>query len=362
MPLSRLDKRSRETAQSEELSKLSPEYEEYCTKDSEALIKILKLRVWYPIFKGLSFSKKKFIKALNDITLTIRQGEVFSLVGESGCGKTTLGKAIARLVRITSGKILFNLNGNEIDLTSLNDKEFRKYRRYIQVIFQDPYESLNPRLKVRDIVAEPLLVHKIVNNRKDLERYVIDILEKVQLTPAEDFLDRYPYELSGGQRQRVAIARALVLRPRFVIADEPISMLDVSLRADILNLMMDLKEQFNLTYLYITHDIATARYVGNRIGVLYLGFIVEIGDSDKVVLDPSHPYTKALISAVPTVDSIHKITAVPIKGDVPPNPVDLPEGCPFYPRCVYARDKCARERPPIVKIDEEHFVACWYPL
>ncbi len=344
-----------------DLAPISEEYERYCAQDSEALLKIVKLRVWYPLFRGLSFSRK-YVKALNDVTLTIRQGEILSLVGESGCGKTTLGKAIARLVKITRGKIILNLDGNEVDIASLSDKEFHRYRRYIQVIFQDPYESLNPRLKVRDIIAEPLIVHKIVRDKKELEKYVIKMLEQVQLTPPEDYLDRYPHELSGGQRQRVAIARALILRPRLVIADEPISMLDVSLRADILNLMMDLKDQFNLTYLYITHDIATARYVGNRICVLYLGFIVEIGDSDKVVFNPSHPYTRALIAAVPTVDSNRKITDIPIKGDVPPNPIELPEGCPFYPRCIYAREKCARERPPIVKIDDEHFVACWYPL
>ncbi len=346
------------------LQPLSPEYEEYVAKDSEALVKVIKLRVWYPLVRGLIISKKKvkYVKAVNDVTFTIRQGEIFSLVGESGCGKTTLGKAIARLVPITSGSVMIYLDGREVDFAKLNDKEVRAFRRYVQVIFQDPYGSLNPRLKVRDIILEPLQVYGVTKNREEAEKMVKRMLEQVQLTPPEDFLDRYPHELSGGQRQRVAIARALILRPRLVVADEPISMLDVSLRADILNLMMDLKEQLNLTYLYITHDIATARYVGNRIGVLYLGFIVEIGDADKVVFNPAHPYTRALIAAVPTVDLEKKITDIPIKGDVPPNPIDLPEGCPFYPRCIYARDKCAKERPPLIKIDEEHFVACWYPL
>jgi len=348
----------------ETLAPLSQDYIKYCLEDPNAILKIINLRVWYPVAKGLLsiFGKKQYIKAVNDVTLTIRKGEVFSLVGESGCGKTTLGKAIVRLVPITSGSIILKLNDREVDLAKISEKEFNKYRRYIQVIFQDPYESLNPGLKIKDILMEPLIIHKVCKSKREMYNMVKEILEQVHLTPPEEFMEKYPHELSGGQRQRVAIARALILRPKIVVADEPISMLDVSIRADILNLMMELREKFNLTYIYITHDLATARYVGDRIGVLYLGFLVEIGPSDDVVFEPAHPYTKALLAAVPSVDGTASLDDIPIKGDVPPNPLNLPKGCPFYPRCIYAKEKCANERPPLVKVGDEHFVACWYPL
>ncbi len=349
----------------EVLAPVSEEYLDYCLNDKDALLKIVRLRVWYPLARSLIQllkRSKEYIKAVNDVTLTIRKGEIFSLVGESGCGKTTLGKAIARLVPLTSGDIFLRLDDREVNIAKLPDKEFNKYRRYIQVIFQDPYESLNPDLKIKEILMEPLMIHKVCKSKQEMYRIVKEILEQVQLIPAEEFMEKYPHELSGGQRQRVAIARALIIRPKLVIADEPISMLDVSIRADILNLMMELKEKFNLTYLYITHDLATARYVGDRIGVLYLGFLVEIGPSDDVVFEPAHPYTKALLAAVPSVDGTSSLDDIPIKGDVPPNPLNIPKGCPFYPRCVYAKEKCEKERPPLRKIDGEHFVACLYPL
>jgi peptide/nickel transport system ATP-binding protein len=302
-----------------------------------------------------SFGSKKtrYLKAVDDINFNIMPGETFGLVGESGCGKTTTGRLVIHTIRPTSGQIFFE----GTDLSTVHDKESLKVLALkMQMIFQDPYEYLSPWLKIKETLAEPLLIHK--NVAEDLiEPKVREVMELVGLTPVDMILPKYSYQLSGGQRQRVMIARALMLNPKFIVADEPVSMLDVSIRVGVLNLLRDLKKKFNLTSLFITHDIAISRYMCDRIAVMYLGKIVEMGTAEEVIADPQHPYTQALITAVPLPDPTIKNIELPIKGRIPSSASNLPPGCRFSPRCPYG-ESCKEEEPELVEISKDRYVMC----
>jgi peptide/nickel transport system ATP-binding protein len=315
------------------------------------LIKVQNLKKLFPVRKGLFARRVDHIHAVDDVSFEIAEGEIFGLVGESGCGKTTLGKLLVRLLNPTSGQIL--LEGR--DITQLKGKEEKKFRRMAQMIFQDPYESLNPRFTIFDAIAEPLVIQDIATPR-EREDLVARALEIVDLEP-EDFFFRFPHELSGGQRQRVAIARALVTEPRFVVADEPVSMLDVSIRAGVMNLMLELRDRFNLTCLFITHDLAVGRYMCDKIAVMYLGKIVEIASKEELISNPQHPYTKALLSAVPIPDPAQKRERVKIRGRVS-TPINPLPGCRFAPRCPHCRDLCREKDPMLEKIRRGHYVSC----
>ncbi|WGS64425.1 ABC transporter ATP-binding protein [Marinitoga aeolica] len=324
---------------------------------SDALIEVKNLKKYFPLKRSISEfltgKEQKYVKAVDDISFTIKKGETLGLVGESGSGKTTTGRMVLRLLEPTSGTIKIN----DIDITSLSNEELRKFRKKIQIIFQDPMAALNPYMKIGEAIRHALQIHKIGKNYSEQKKLVYEIMERVNLKPAEEYYNRYPRDLSGGQRQRVVIARALVLKPEFVVADEAIAMLDVSVRSQLLKLMIDLKEEFNLTYLFITHDLATTKYICDRIAVMYLGKIVEIGTFEDIYRNPAHPYTKALISAVPEPDpKLQKKKIIP-KGEVP-NAVNPPKGCRFHPRCPYAMDICKVEEPQTIKLDDQHEVSC----
>jgi len=321
-----------------------------------AVIKVTDLIKWFPVrtgfFSTIFSSKQQFLRAVDGISFNIREGEIFGLAGESGSGKTTTGRVLLRLIEPTSGSVLFK---NE-DLTTLTEAELKPLRQKIQMIFQDPYESLNPRMTISDIISEPLNVQGI-GSETEREEKVRMVLEAVELIPPEEFLYRYPHELSGGQRQRVAVARAFILDPEFIVADEPVSMLDVSIRAEILNLMFSMVEKYSTSFLYITHDLALARHVCDQIAIMYLGKIMEKASTEKIVYEPLHPYTKALISAVPVPDPTAERIEVVIKGEIP-SPINPPPGCRFHTRCPIAEKICREKEPPLIDVGGEHMVAC----
>ena len=324
------------------------------------LIEVKNLKVYFTVRPSI-FSKKKIVKAVDGVDLSIGEGEILTLVGESGCGKTTLGKAIAGLVKPTSGKILFKGK----DLTELSKREFLEYRRSVQIVHQDPYASLNPTKSVFQILSFPLVRWRIVKSRSELRDKVKELLELVGLTPPEEFINKYPHQLSGGQRQRVAIARAISVNPKVIVADEPITMIDVSLRLGILDLMLDLRKRLGTAYLFITHDFGAARYFsakgGGKIAVMYLGKIIEMGPAEEVIFNPLHPYTQALLSAVPVPDPEISRKKKPLKLrslDIP-SPLNLPPRCKFHTRCPYYMSRCAKEEPPLIEVKSQHYVACW---
>jgi peptide/nickel transport system ATP-binding protein len=319
------------------------------------LVKVEGLKAYFPVSMSVMRQAKSFIHAVDDISFDIPEGKSLALVGESGCGKTTTGKLLARLYKPTAGRILLRDNGDLVDLVTLKGKSLKRFRRHVQMIFQDPYESLNPRLTIFDTVAEPLMVQNI-GTLQEREQRVAMLLEKVGLIPASSFMFRYPHELSGGQRQRVAIARALVVEPRFIVADEPTSMLDVSIRTGVMTLMMDLAKDLGLSYLYITHDLAVARYTSHEIAVMYMGKLVERGETEMMLSNPLHPYTQALISAVPIPDPSVQRPPPTIKGGIS-QPIDPMPRCRFYDRCPKQYDACEKE-PPAVKVDGRQ-VMCW---
>lgn len=304
-------------------------------------------------FKTLLTKTTPVVHAVEDVNFSIKKDAVFGLVGESGCGKTTTGRLILRLIEPTEGKILFK----GVDVTSLPDREMRRMRSKMQIVFQDPYESLNPRMSIFDIVAEPLRIQKIAKNESEVHQKVVQILEDLDIVPPEEYIYRFPHELSGGQRQRIAIARAFVLHPEFVVADEPLSMLDASIRSEVARLLLSIVKKFHCSFLYITHDIALARYMCDHIAVMYLGNIVEKGETDDVVEKPQHPYTEALLAAVPVPDPTARRTEVVIKGEVP-SAVNPPSGCRFHTRCPYAWDRCKKEEPKLLPTEGSRVVAC----
>jgi len=324
----------------------------------EKVLRVHGLKKWFPVrkeFLALILGREQeYVKAVDGVDFDVNLGEILCLVGESGCGKTTTARTILRLIEPTEGSIQYH----EKEITTLDKEELRKVRTKMQIIFQNPFEVLDPRMSVKSLVGEPLEVNNLVSNERELEQRVFEALREVRLTPPEDFARRFTHELSGGQLQRVAIARSLILRPDFMVADEPVSMLDASIRTEIINLMTELQRLHGLTYLYITHDIAQARYIGNRIIVMYLGKIVEEGLVEDVIQEPLHPYTKALISNIPVPDPTTKRKRILLSGETP-TPIDLPRGCRFHPRCSEASEECKREEPELQEVKKNHWVACY---
>lgn len=320
---------------------------------SEPLVRVRGLKMHFPIFEGVFVRREKArVKAVDGLNFDIFPGETLGLVGESGCGKSTTGRALVQLYKPTAGEVFFD----GVDLTKLGRSEMHDQRRHLQMIFQDPYGSLNPRMTVGDIIAEPLRVHKLASGTES-QRRVQDLMEIVGLDPR--FVRRYPHEFSGGQRQRIGIARALASNPRFIVCDEPISALDVSIQAQIMNLLEDLQQEFGLTYLFIAHDLAAVRHISDRIAVMYLGNMVELATGERMYEAPMHPYTQALISAVPIPDPEIEATRqrIVLKGDVP-SPLNPPSGCVFHTRCPFAWERCKREMPAFHEAEPNHFVAC----
>jgi oligopeptide/dipeptide ABC transporter ATP-binding protein len=293
---------------------------------------------------------REFVRAVEQVDLTIRPGETLGVVGESGCGKSTLGRLLLRLLEPTSGEVIFD--GRQ--LAALSARELRALRREMQIVFQDPYGSLDPRMRVGAIVAEGIEIHRLARGKR-VREMVAQLLQEVGLRP--EHADRYPHEFSGGQRQRIGIARALSVEPRFIVCDEPVSALDVSVQAQVINLLQDLQRKLGLTYFFVAHDLRVVAHLSHRIAIMYLGRIVELGPRDEILSDPRHPYTRALLSAVPNPDPDRRSRRVVLEGDVP-SPIAPPPGCPFHPRCAYAEDRCRRERPELIEGIRGHAVAC----
>ena len=317
---------------------------------SDTLLRAEDLKIYYPV-AGSGFGKKEFVKAVDGVTFEVKKGEVFGIVGESGCGKSTLGRGVCKLENLTSGHVY--LDGE--DITEYNDRRMRSIRKKVQMVFQDPYASLNPRMSVFDIIAEPLLVHHLYQDKADLEKKVLDLLHRVGL---DDYhANRYPHEFSGGQRQRIGIARALAVEPSLIIADEPVSALDVSIQAQVLNLLNELKHDLDLTYIFVAHDLSVVEYISDRVGVMYLGNFVEVGEKEKIYSNPMHPYTQALLSAVPVPDPTAKRERILLEGSIP-SAHKPPTGCKFHTRCPKCMECCKTQAPERYEVDDGHYVYC----
>lgn len=317
---------------------------------AEDLLIVKNLKKYYPITGGVFGKEVGVVKAVDDVSFTVKRGETLGLVGESGCGKSTTGRSLLRLIEPTDGEVIFD----GTNVTALKSEEMRKMRRDMQIVFQDPFASLNPRHNVEKILEEPLIVHGI-GDARERKRRVIEMLEVVGLSSYH--AQRYPHQFSGGQRQRIGIARALMLNPKLIVADEPVSALDVSIQSQVLNLMQDLQQNLGLTYLFIAHDLSVVRHISDRVGVMYLGRIVELTTSEQLYKEPLHPYTKALLSAVPTPDPDAKRERIILQGDLP-SPANPPNGCTFHTRCPYVTDECRSVRPEFRDVGKGHFVAC----
>lgn len=317
---------------------------------SDTLLRVEDLKIYYPV-AGSGFGKKEFVKAVDGVTFEVKKGEVFGIVGESGCGKSTLGRGVCKLENLTSGHVY--LDGE--DITEYNDRRMRSIRKKVQMVFQDPYASLNPRMSVFDIIAEPLLVHHLYQDKADLEKKVLDLLHRVGL---DDYhANRYPHEFSGGQRQRIGIARALAVEPSLIIADEPVSALDVSIQAQVLNLLNELKHDLDLTYIFVAHDLSVVEYISDRVGVMYLGNFVEVGEKEKIYSNPMHPYTQALLSEVPVPDPTAKRERILLEGSIP-SAHKPPTGCKFHTRCPKCMECCKTQAPERYEVDDGHYVYC----
>jgi peptide/nickel transport system ATP-binding protein len=322
---------------------------------SNSLVKTVDLVKLFPVKRGLweiiTGKKQEYVHAVDNVSLAIEKGDVFAIAGESGSGKTTLGKLMLKLLEPTAGEIYFM----DKNLKEIKGEDLKKFRREAQMIFQDPYASLNPRIRIGESIMMGVNVHYNNLDEKEKKKMVYDIMEKVGLTPAEEIYKRYPHELSGGQRQRAVIARALILRPKFIVADEPVAMVDVSIRAQILDLLLELKKEMDLTYVIITHDLSVAYHISNKISIMYLGKIVEMGSKESVFNDPLHPYTQALIQAIPTLKGRKERKIV---GGEVPSAIRPPSGCRFHPRCPFAMEICKKVEPELIEIKPNHYVAC----
>ncbi len=321
---------------------------------SDLLLEVKDLKVHFKLRGGMFSGKQETVKAVDGVSFHVKRGETLGMVGESGCGKSTTGLAVLRMVEPDAGQVI--LDGT--DITALGRRELRRERRKMQMVFQDPFGALNPRMRVLDIIGEPLIVHKMYKDKADYRRQVLELMEMVGLNP--DMSERFPHEFSGGQRQRIGIARALAAKPQLIICDEPVSALDVSIQAQVINLLEDLQAQLGLTYLFIAHDLAVVKHICDRIVVMYLGRIVEVASRDELYDNPQHPYTQALLSAIPIADpdpEVQKKFQPALQGEVP-SPVNPPPGCPFHPRCPHAWAVCSQRRPQTVNTSEGHAVAC----
>jgi peptide/nickel transport system ATP-binding protein len=320
----------------------------------QVLLEVRNLRKHFPVEKGFFRRRLGTIKAVDGVNLFIREGETLGLVGESGCGKTTLGRCVLRAIEPTSGQILMRVDGGMVDITTLNKQDMRAIRRHMHMIFQDPYSSLDPRMTILDIIGEPLLENGLARGR-ELEERVRTLVELVGLDMKH--MKRYPHAFSGGQRQRIGVARSLATNPRLIIGDEPVSALDVSVQAQILNLLQDIQREFHLTYLFIAHDLSVVEHISDRVAVMYVGKIVELAETEELYLRPLHPYTEALLSALPVPDPDLKKNRIILRGEVA-NPADPPSGCYFHPRCNYAQERCSREQPSWDEVRPDHFALC----
>ncbi len=324
----------------------------------EVLLEVRNLKKYFPIEKGFFRTVQGHVKAVDGVSFTIREGETFGLVGESGSGKTTLGRCIVRAIEPTEGQIYFRLpEGVEVDIAALDRRELRDVRKHFHMIFQDPYSSLDPRMSVLDIIAEPIRNNKLLSESRDIQDRVRELMDVVGLDIQH--LNRYPHAFSGGQRQRIGIARSLAPNPRLIVCDEAVSALDVSIQAQILNLLEDLQEDFNLTFLFIAHDLSVVEHIADRVGVMYVGQLVEMADTESLFTDPKHPYTEALLSAVPTTDPEVKMDRIILPGEVA-NPADPPSGCYFHPRCRYVQEICSTQAPKWNEVSPGHFAACHF--
>ncbi len=319
--------------------------------ENDVLLELKNVKKYFPVKAGILRRTVGHVKAVDDISFSIKRGETLGLVGESGCGKSTTGRTILRLLEATEGEIYFE-GENILDL---DKKSLRALRRQMQIIFQDPYASLNPRMKVADIIGEPLDIHNLVDSKQERRERVQELLEEVGLLP--DHMKRYPHEFSGGQRQRIGVARALAVNPKLIIADEPVSALDVSIQAQVINLMEELQEEFNLTYLFIAHDLSVVQHISDRIAVMYLGKIVELADERELFENTLHPYSRSLLSAIPVADPHYETDRIILEGDVP-SPVDPPSGCRFHPRCPEEIDICSEVEPEFKEYEDGHWSAC----
>ncbi len=322
--------------------------------EAEKIIEVNNLKMYFEVARSLFSSKTVTLRAVDDVTFSINRGETLGLVGESGCGKTTVARCILKLYEVTSGQILFEGQ----DITNLKGRKMRQIRRDMQIVFQDPFSSLDPRMKIGDIIGEPLVVHGIANATERSE-IVFNLLKTVGLAP--DHYYRFPHEFSGGQRQRIGVARALALNPKFIVADEPVSALDVSIQAQILNLLQDLQNELKLTFLVVAHDLGVVRHLSKSVAVMYVGKLVEKAPTEELFQNITHPYTEALVSAVPSLDLQRKMNRLILRGDVP-SPVHPPPGCRFSPRCIYAKSICTQKEPLLEEVAPDHFVACHFPL